>query len=72
MTERDETRDEEARGGDETANVAGDAVESAGETTAAAALDSKTAADKPVGADTSVKVEDEPHPSEDAQRTKGG
>lgn len=62
MNASDDTRDDETRGGDETTNGVGD-VESAGETTAAAVLDSKTAPDKPVGADTSVKVEGEPHPS---------
>lgn len=56
MTERDETKDDNRTGG------VGD-VEAAGETTAAAVVESKTVPDKPVGADTRVRVEGEPHPS---------
>ncbi len=57
MNERDETER------DETSDGVGD-VEAAGETTAASAINREPAAEKPVGADTRVRVEGEPHPSE--------
>ncbi|HZI19511.1 MAG TPA: hypothetical protein VEY09_13045 [Pyrinomonadaceae bacterium] len=45
---------------------AGDAVEQAGETTAAALTGGDTSAERPVGADTLVRVEGDPRP-EDGQ-----
>lgn len=61
MTERRDADD--GRGGEATA-AAGDEVESAGETTAAAAINRGDDGNKPVGADTQVRVEGDAHPSD--------
>jgi len=68
MNERDETAGAKASerattGGDETTPGGVGDVESAGETTAAAAINRAPVEQKPVGADTRVRVEGEPHPS---------
>ena len=61
MTNRRDAEDER----DEATNEAGDAVEAAGETTAAALIGGDDDDARPVGADTQVRVEGDAHPADD-------
>ena len=60
MTERRNATDER----DEATAAAGDEVEAAGETTAAAVVGRGDDGSKPVGADTQVRVEGDAHPAD--------
>lgn len=60
MTERRNAAD----GQDEATDAAGDEVEAAGETTAAAVVGQGDDGGKPVGADTQVRVEGDAHPAD--------
>lgn len=61
--ERNDERDERDERDEPTA-AAGDAVEAAGETTAAALVGGRDDTARPVGADTQVRVEGDAHPSD--------
>ena len=64
MTESRDANDRRDEATDEATREAGDAVEAAGETTAAALIGNDDDNARPVGADTQVRVEGDAHPSD--------